>query len=434
MLPININSDFPALGQQMYALAERLFPICRSITGNGLRETLRIIQQEIPLTLHEVPTGTAAFDWVVPREWNIRDAYIKNSRGEKVVDFKQNNLHVLNYSTPINARMSLEELRPHLFSLPDMPDWIPHRTSYFNDNWGFCVTHRQLEALPDDVYEVVIDSSLEPGSLTYGEMTIPGESEEQILLFAHCCHPSLANDNLSGIAVIVELAKILRASSLRFTYRCIFAPAAIGCITWLSQNQSELSKVKLGMVAALLGDPGQLSYKKTQAGDTLIDRASLHVLRNRNMPFRTLEFSPFGYDERQFASPGINLPVGRLTRTPNGAFPEYHTSADNLSLITSSALADSLKAYCAIFALIENNHLYQSNFPYCEPQLGKRGLYRTTGGHGNPEQRQMAILWVLNQANGQHDLLDIAERSGLQFEIIAGAAEELAAADVIRKV
>ena len=434
MLPFHINSDFPELGQRMYALAERLYPICRSITGNGLRETLRIIQKEIPLTLHEVASGTAVFDWVVPREWNIRDAYIKNSRGEKIVDFQQNNLHVLNYSTPINARMSLAELRPHLFTLPEMPEWIPHRTSYFNDNWGFCITHRLLEAMPDDDYEVVIDSSLEPGSLTYGEFTIPGESEEQILLFAHCCHPSLANDNLSGIAVVVELARILSASSPRFTYRCVFAPAAIGCVTWLSQNQSELRKVKLGMVAALLGDSGQLSYKKTLTGDTLIDRASLHVLRHRNMPFRTIEFSPFGYDERQFASPGINLPVGRLTRTPNGAYPEYHTSADNMSLITPSAMADSLAAYCAIFALIENNYVYQSNFPYCEPQLGKRGLYRTTGGHGNPEQRQLAILWVLNQANGKHDLLDIAERADLQFETIASVAEELAAAEVIRKV
>jgi aminopeptidase-like protein len=434
MLPFQTNRDFSALGQRMYALAERLFPICRSITGNGLRETLRILQQEIPLTLHEVSTGTPVFDWVVPREWNIRDAYIMNSRGEKVVDFQQNNLHVLNYSMPINTRVHLEELRPHLFTLPDMPDWIPHRTSYFNDNWGFCITHRQLEALPDDDYEVVIDSSLEPGSLTYGEFTIPGESEEQILLFAHCCHPSLANDNLSGIAVVVELAKILSASSPRFTYRCVFAPAAIGCITWLSQNQSELSKVTLGMVAALLGDSGQLSYKKTQAGDALIDRASLHILRHRNMPFRTLEFSPFGYDERQFASPGINLPVGRLTRTPNGAYPEYHTSADNMSLITPIAMADSLATYCAIFALIENNHVFKNNFPYCEPQLGKRGLYRTTGGHGNPEQRQMAILWVLNQANGKHDLLDIAERADMPFETIASVAAELEAAEVIRKV
>jgi aminopeptidase-like protein len=434
MLPLNTSSNFSELGERMYALAERLYPICRSITGNGLRETLRILQEEIPLTLHEIPTGTAVFDWVVPREWNIRDAYVRNSRGEKIVDFQQHNLHVLNYSTPIKAHMCLEELRPHLFTLPDMPDWIPHRTSYFNDNWGFCITQRQLEAMPDDNYEVVIDSSLDPGALTYGELTIPGESEEQILLFAHCCHPSLANDNLSGIAVVVELARILGESSPRFTYRCVFAPAAIGCITWLSQNQSELGKIKLGMVAALLGDSGHLTYKKTSTGDALIDRASLHVLRHRNIPFHTIEFSPFGYDERQFASPGINLPVGRLTRTPNGAYPEYHTSADNMDLITPSAMADSLAAYRAIFALIENNYVYQSNFPYCEPQLGKRGLYRTTGGHGNAEQRQLAILWVLNQANGQRDLLDIAERSGLQFEIVASAAAELAAADVIRRI
>ena len=434
MLPLNTSSNFSELGERMYALAERLYPICRSITGNGLRETLRILQEEIPLTLHEIPTGTAVFDWVVPREWNIRDAYVRNSRGERIIDFQRHNLHVLNYSTPMNARMRLEELRPHLFTLPDMPDWVPHRTSYFNDNWGFCITQRQLDAMPDDDYEVVIDSSLEPGALTYGELTIAGETEEQILLFAHCCHPSLANDNLSGIAVVVELARILGESSPRFTYRCVFAPAAIGCITWLSQNRSELGKIKLGMVAALLGDSGQLTYKKTSTGDALIDRASLHILRHRNAPFQTLEFSPFGYDERQFASPGINLPVGRLTRTPNGAYPEYHTSADNMDLITPSAMADSLAAYRAIFALLENNYVYQSNFPYCEPQLGKRGLYRTTGGHGNPEQRQLAILWVLNQANGQHDLLDIAERSGLQFEIVASAAAELAAAEVIRRI
>jgi aminopeptidase-like protein len=433
MLPLQINHDFSVLGQRMYALAERLFPICRSITGNGLRETLRILQQEIPLALHEIPTGTLAFDWVVPLEWNIRDAYIKNSRGEKIVDFQQNNLHVLNYSTPINAFMRLDDLRPHLFALSDKPEWIPYRTSYFNDNWGFCITHRQLEAMPDDDYEVMIDSSLEPGTLSYGELIIPGESDEQILLFAHCCHPSLANDNLSGIAVVVELAKILSASSPRFTYRCVFAPGTIGCITWLSQNKSGLNKVKLGLVAAVLGDPGRLTYKKTRSGDTLIDRAALHILRHRNTPFSTLEFSPYGYDERQFASPGINLPVGRLTRTPNGAYPEYHTSADNMSLITPNAMADSLAAYCEVIALIENNHVYESKFPYCEPQLGKRGLYRKTGGHTYAEQRELALLWVLNQADGKHDLLEIAEKANLPFATIASAASELVNADVIRK-
>ena len=434
MLPLNTRINFSELGERMYALAERLYPICRSITGNGLRETLRILQEKIPLTLHEIPTGTTVFDWVVPREWNIRDAYIKNSRGQKVVDFQQLNLHVLNYSTPINARMSLEQLRPHLFTLPEKPEWVPYRTSYYNDNWGFCITHRQLEMLPDDDYEVVIDSSLEPGALSYGELTIPGKSEEQVLLFAHCCHPSLANDNLSGIAVVIELAKILSASSPKFTYRCIFAPGTIGCITWLSQNKSELSKVKLGLVAAVLGDTGRLTYKKTREGETLIDRAALHIMRHRNIPFNTLEFSPYGYDERQFASPGINLPVGRLTRTPNGKYPEYHTSADNMSLITPDALADSLAVYCEIVTLIENNCIYQSNFPYCEPQLGKRGLYKTTGGHANAEQRELALLWVLNQSDGQHDLLEIAERSDIPFATIASAATELAATDLIRQI
>lgn len=434
MLSLNTSIDFSELGERMYALAERLYPICRSITGNGLRETLRILQENIPLTLHEIPTGTSVFDWIVPREWNIRDAYIKNSRGQKIVDFQQLNLHVLNYSTPINTHMRLEELRPHLFTMPEKPDWVPYRTSYFNDNWGFCISHRQLETLPDDDYEVVIESSLEAGALTYGELTIPGESEEQILLFAHCCHPSLANDNLAGMAVVVELAKILNAVSPRFTYRCVFAPGTIGCITWLSQNQSHLNKVKLGLVAAVLGDSGPLTYKRTRAGGTLVDRAALHVLRHRHAPFAVLEFSPYGYDERQFASPGINLPVGRLTRTPNGAYPEYHTSADNLSLITPLAMADSLAAYLEIVMLLERNHIYKSNFPYCEPQLGKRGLYKNTGGHANAEQRQLALLWVLNQADGQHDLLDIAERADMPFEIIADAAAELIAADVLKRV
>lgn len=434
MLAYRKQNEFSDLGERMYAFAKKLYPICRSITGDGLRETLRIIQKEIPLVLHEVPTGTAAFDWTVPREWNIRDAYIKNSRGEKIVDFQSHNLHVLNYSAPINTRMRLEELRPHLFSLPEKPDWIPYRTSYFNENWGFCITHRQLEAMPDDEYDVVIDSSIEPGALSYGELTIPGESEEQILLFAHCCHPSLANDNLSGISVIVELAKILGASSPHYTYRCVFAPGTIGCITWLSQNQSELCKVKLGLVAAVLGDPGQLTYKKTRAGNTIIDRATLHVLRHKNNPFGTLEFSPYGYDERQFASPGINLPVGRLTRTPNGAYPEYHTSADNMQLITPAGLADSLETYVNILMLIEENHTYKSNFPFCEPQLGKRGLYKQTGGHASAEQRELALLWVLNQADGKHDLLDIAERAEMPFSTIAGAAAELVAANVIKKI
>ena len=434
MIPFLERIKAHELGERMYSFAERLYPICRSITGNGLRETLRLIQEEIPLSLHEIPSGTEVFDWVVPREWNIRDAYIKNSRGEKIVDFKKNNLHVLNYSTPINARIPLEELRTHLFSLPDKPDWIPYRTSYFNDNWGFCVSHRQLETLPNDVYEVVIDGSLEPGSLSYGELLIPGRSDEQILLFAHCCHPSLANDNLSGIAMLVELARILSASSPRYTYRCVFAPGTIGCITWLSQNQSELDKVKMGLVAAVLGDPGQLTYKKTRTGNSLIDRAALHVLRHSGTPFRTLDFSPYGYDERQFASPGINLPVGRLTRTPNGAYPEYHTSADNLDLICPEALSDSLTAYLKIIMLIESNHMYESNFPYCEPQLGKRGLYKKTGGHANAEERELALLWVLNQSDGQHDLLDIAERADMPFWSIADAPTALAEANVIRKI
>jgi len=412
-------------GEEMYRLIEELYPICRSITGDGLRATLRRIQQEIPIAIREVPTGTPVFDWTVPREWNIRDAYVKNSAGERVVDFRRSNLHVVNYSIPVRRRMPLAELREHLHALPDRPDWIPYRTSYYKETWGFCLSQRQFDALPEGEYEVVIDSSLEDGHLSYGEYLLPGESPDEVLISCHSCHPSLCNDNLSGIAVAVSLAKELAEQPLRYSYRFLFIPGTIGAITWLSQNEDAISRIRHGLVLAGVGDAGPLSYKKSRRGTAEIDRVAAQVLLKSGHPFEIAEFSPYGYDERQYCSPGINLPVGRLSRTPHGTFPEYHTSADNLDFVRPSALAQSLATCRKIFSVLENNRTYQNQNPKCEPQLGKRGLYRAIGGQADAGAREMAMLWVLNLSDGGHSLLDIAERSGLDFDAIEFGARTL---------
>lgn len=409
----------------MHALMTRLYPICRSITGNGFRETLRILQEFFPLHITEVPTGEQAFDWTIPKEWNIHDAYIRNSRGEKVVDFQKLNLHVLNYSTPVKSKLPLSELKKHLFSIPEHPDWVPYRTSYYKENWGFCITHNQLQSLPDDTYEVCIDSTLEKGHLTYGEHFIQGKTEDEVLISCHSCHPSLCNDNLSGIAVATFLARHLGTLSLRYSYRFLFIPGAIGSITWLSKNEQLVPRIKHGLVVACVGDPGCMTYKKSRKGNVEIDEAVLHVLKHSGKEFRTKEFSPYGYDERQYCSPGFNLAVGSLTRTPHGQFPEYHTSADNLEFVQSTSLADSLKTYAGVMDLIEHNGTYINLNPKCEPQLGKRGLYDALGGRTDSPARELAMLWVLNMSDGTNSLLDIAERSGLQFSLVADAAERL---------
>ena len=430
------SEDRASVGERMYALVSELFPICRSITGDGLRTTLRRLQDSVPIDLIEVPSGTAAFDWTVPREWNIRDAWIANSRGERVVDFRNSSLHVVSYSVPVRARMSLAELRPYLHALPDQPDWIPYRTSYYRESWGFCLTQRVLDALPDDEYDICIDSSLEPGHLTYGECVVPGRSDDEILISCHCCHPSLANDNLSGMAVATELARRLSARAEEthyYTYRFLFIPGTIGSITWLSKNRSTASRIKHGLVLSCLGDSGALTYKRSRGGATLIDRAAEHVLRRSAGSERVRDFVPYGYDERQYCSPGFNLAVGCLTRTPNGEYPEYHTSADDLSLVSAESLVASLEACERILEILEHEARYLNLEPYCEPQLGKRGLYRPTGGSGLPDY-EMALLWVLNQSDGEHSLLDIAERAGIEFRTILRAARDLEEHELVRRV
>jgi aminopeptidase-like protein len=413
------------VGTEMHALIAELYPICRSITGDGLRETLRRLEAYIPLTVHEVPSGTSVLDWTVPREWNIRDAYVKNSRGERVVDFRQSNLHVLNYSVPVRRTVSLAELREHCFTLPDHPDWIPYRTSYYQEGWGFCLTHRQLQALTEDQYEVVIDSSLERGHLSYGELVLPGETTDEILVSCHSCHPSMCNDNLSGVAVATYLARYLGregAARRRHTYRFLFIPGTIGSITWLARNEAVVPRIKHGLVVASVGDAGSLHYKASRRGTAEIDRAVAHVLQHTGRPFEMMPFTPYGYDERQYCSPGYNLAVGCLSRTPYAQYPEYHTSADDLDFVRPESLADSYATCLAVFDVLGGNETLVNTSPRGEPQLGRRGLYEAIGGRADERLNQTALLWVLNLSDGGHSLLDIAERSGMPFASIRHAA------------
>jgi aminopeptidase-like protein len=411
-------------GHELHGFAAALYPISRSITGDGMRQTLKTIARRIPLEITEVPSGTPVFDWIVPKEWNIRDAYIKGPDGTRVVDFRKSNLHVLNYSVPVHQIMPFSKLKPHLFTLPEHPDWIPYRTSYYQENWGFCLSHNQMLALPNGDYEVSIDSTLENGSLTYGECYLPGRTEEEVLVSCHCCHPSLANDNLSGISVATALARWLHGRDLRYSYRFLFIPGTIGAITWLARNREAAQRIRHGLVLTGLGDAGGFHYKKSRRADAQIDRAAAHVLRHSSEPSQICEFSPYGYDERQYCSPGFNLPVGCLMRSVWGSFPEYHTSADNLSFIHPQQLAGSLRMVTAILDILESNRKYCNQNPYCEPQLGRRNLYRSTGGDAVGTEIT-ARLWVLNLSDGQHSLLDIAERSGLPFPAINDAAEVL---------
>jgi aminopeptidase-like protein len=425
--------DAELLGREMHDLVTDLYPVCRSITGDGVRETLARVGRLLPLEVHEVPSGTAVLDWTVPPEWNIRDAWVKNAAGERVVDFRACNLHVLNYSVPVRARMALGELRPHLYTLPDHPDWIPYRTSYYQERWGFCMRQRDLERLPEGQYEVCVDSTLEPGQLTYGEYLLSGRSRDEVLLSCHVCHPSLANDNLSGIAVATFLARALGGLDLRYSYRFLFIPGTIGSITWLAHHRDDVRRIRAGLVLACLGDPGQPTYKRSRQGDTLIDRAAERVLRARGGEPRLRDFTPYGYDERQFCSPGFDLPVGNLSRTPHGEFPEYHTSADDLEFVRPEALADSLGLVLEIIGSLEADRTYVNLSPYGEPQLGRRGLYRSLGGLKDAAVDEMALLWVLNLSDGRHGILEIAERSGYSLEAIEGTVAMLVEHGLLRE-
>jgi aminopeptidase-like protein len=418
-----MDSDFlPAaegIGSEMYALISELYPICRSITGNGFRRTMEIIREHVPIEIREVPAGTRVFDWVVPKEWNIKDAYVKNSNGEKVIDFQKSNLHVVSYSTPVSGKFSFGELKDHLFTIPEHPDWIPYRTSYYKEDWGFCLSHKDYLKLGDGVYQVLIDSTLEDGHLTYGELCLQGDRADEVLLSCHACHPSLCNDNLSGVSLLTFAARTIAALRRRYTYRFLFIPGTIGAITWLCLNQEKVSNIRHGLVVTGVGDPGPVTYKKSRRGAAEIDRTALQVLKNSGRDYKVVDFSPYGYDERQYCSPGFDLPVGRLSRTPYGEYPEYHTSADNLDFVRSEHLEGSFSVLMDILFALENNGAYMSTNPKCEPNLGKRGLYSSYG----PEQ--LAMLWVMNLSDGKNELLDIAERSGMSFRDVLRAASVL---------
>ena len=412
-------------GDEIYRIASDIFPICRSITGEGVRRTIAHLAGHIDVDVREVPSGTRVFDWTVPLEWNIRAASITGPTGETVVDFRTNNLHVVGYSRPVRATLPLSELKKHVFTLPDQPDAVPYRTSYYSEGWGFCMAHRQFEALPDGLYEVTIDSSLEEGSLTYGEYLHRGRTEEEFLLSAHICHPSLANDNCSGVALLTYLASRLSRIETRYSYRFLFAPGTIGAITWLAYNEHHVHRIRHGLVVSCVGDGGGPTYKRSRRGDAAIDRAMAHVLGHAAPSPAILDFSPYGYDERQYCSPGFDLPVGLFQRSLFGAFPEYHTSSDDLDFIAPDHLASSYRMICDAIEIVECDRTLVNTKPKCEPQLGRRGLYAGIGGDKSAPEKNMAMLWVLNLSDGSRSLLDVAERAGMPFRLIAGAAERL---------
>jgi len=425
--------DTDDVGREMYQLIADLYPICRSITGDGFRETMEVLRRYISLETHNVPSGTKVFDWIVPKEWNIRDGFVKNSKGERVIDFRKSNLHVLSYSMPVKRKMTLAELKEHLFTLPNHPDWIPYKTSYYEANWGFCLSHNQLLELEEGEYEVLIDSTLENGYLTYGEFYIQGEQAEEVLISCHACHPSLCNDNLSGLSLATFLAKYLSSLDLRYSHRFLFIPGTIGSIAWLCRNENQVSRIKHGLVVACVGDPGKFTYKKSRQGDAEIDKAVTHVLKYSGKDYEVMEFSPYGYDERQYCSPAFDLPVGSLTRTPHGRFPQYHTSADNLSFVQPEFLTESFLTYLKVLQILEGNKKYINRNPKCEPQLGRRGLYRTIGGVKDGGVSELAMLWVLNLSDGSHTLLDIANASALEFDSVQKAASMLLQHDLLEE-
>jgi aminopeptidase-like protein len=420
--------DGDSVGLEIYELIEELYPIPRSLTGAGVRETLRRVERHVPFEVFEVLSGTTIYDWVTPNEWNLRDAWLADVTGKRIVDLKDSPLHVLGYSVPVRARVPVEELRRHVFALPEHPDWIPYRTSYYGETWGFCLTQRQSNGLTDAEYDVCIDASLEPGHLTYAEFVVQGETDSEVLFSANICHPAQCNDGLSGLALVTMLAKRLRSLNLKHSYRFLLSPGTLGPLSWLASNEARLSRVRNGLVVTCVGDRGRMTYKQTPRGDAEIDRAVANVLESSGDDHELRSFVPWGGDERQFCSPGFDLPVGVLTRSPPGEFPEYHTSADDLACVSPAKLADSFQKFLSVVEVLETNSTYVNRNPKGEPQLGRRGLYRAVSGGPAADSTvdEQALLWVLNLSDGSRNLLDIAERSELPFARIRAAASALA--------
>ncbi len=421
------------VGKAMHDLARELFPLCRSITGDGVRRTLAILKREIPgLEIHEVPSGTRVFDWTVPDEWNIRDAYLLGPDGTKVVDFQRSNLHVVGYSVPVDVEISLDELQSHLHSLPAQPDAIPYVTSYYEPRWGFCLADRERRALRPGRYRAVIDSRLAPGALTYGEWILPGETAREVFLSTYVCHPSLANNELSGPVVAAYLARwLLGRPRRRYTYRLVFVPETIGSITYLKKHLTHLKeRVFAGYNITCVGDERAYSFLPSRRGDTVSDRVALRVLGEISPGFSRYRFLDRGSDERQYCSPGADLPIASVMRTKYGEYPEYHTSKDDLDLVTPAGLRGGFEALRRCLAAIEEDVRYQAVMP-CEPQLGRRGLYPTLGAAGAPASAR-AILDLLAYADGTRDLDELAAITGRPRADLATLAEALAAQGLLR--
>jgi aminopeptidase-like protein len=427
------DADARSAGESMLGLMRDLLPFCRSITGAGVRATLARVAAAAPLHVTEIPTGTQIFDWTVPKEWHIEDAYLEHESGRRFAEFGACNLHVMSYSAPVDATFTLAELRERLHSLPQHPDWVPWRSSYYREDWGFCLADRVKQALPEGKYRAVIRSRLHDGALTYGEHLHRGRTDEEVLVFTHVCHPSLANDNLSGIAVATELARYLAGRDTRYSYRFLFAPATIGSIAWLATNEHRLGAVRHGLVLAMLGDGAPLNYQRTFGGRAAIDRAAAAVLGAHYADGGLHDFSPWGFDERQFNTPGIRLPVGRLTRALTGKYAEEHTSADTIDKLSAGALGESWRACLRIFETLEHaDERYTNTQPKGEPQLGRRGLYRQSGGYyDSVPERHLALLWLLHMSDGSASLLDITERAKLPFGLILECARDLERAGLL---
>ena len=421
------------LGLQMHQLMARLFPICRSITGDGVRETLRIISDIIPLTIQEVPTGTAAFDWAVPKEWNIRDAYIADENGNKIVDFRKNNLHVVGYSVPVDKWITLPELQEHLYSLPEQPNAIPYVTSYYKERWGFCISHDERAKLKDGKYHVYINSTLEEGSLTYGECLLKGEPEQEVFLSTYVCHPSMANNEMSGPVVTAFIAKWLLSLPRKYTYRIIFIPETIGSITYLSRNLDTMKKnVLAGFNISCVGDDRAYSYVASRYENTLADKVASNVLSLKHPKFIKYSFLDRGSDERQYCSPGVDLPLVTLSRSKYGEYPEYHTSLDNLDIVTPEGLLGGYELIQDCINIIENNRVFRVNC-YGEPQLGKRGLYPnlSTKNSGASVETMMDFIAY---ADGNNDLLQISNIIRKPVREIVPIAEKLLEAGLLEEV
>lgn len=422
-------------GKTMVDLMSNLFPICRSITGRGVLETFAILRNYIDLRIHEVPTGYQAYDWVVPKEWNIRDAYIKNKHGERVIDFNQSNLHVVNYSAPISATMPLDQLKPHLHTKPDMPNAIPYVTSYYKEQWGFCLTQNQLDELPEGEYEILIDSSLTEGKLTYADAILPGKSEEEILLSTYVCHPSLANDNLSGPALTSLLYQILAQTNLRYTYRFVFVPETLGTLVYLSKHDEHIGRnLHAGYVVTCVGNSGPYTYKRSRQGNSIADKVAEHCLKHvdEKETINVVDFFPLGSDERQYCSPGFNFPVGSLMRSMYGTYPEYHTSLDNMEFVSKEGLASSLKVYARVVQIHELNKVYINPSPYGEPHLSKHGIYPTIGGQKEGRESVERTMYLLAYADGINDLVDIANLANQPAWAFTPEVEALTKAGLLR--